>query len=276
MSPTASPRELHWDGCFNVRDLGGLRTADGALVQRGALVRADALDALSEVGWRALQAHGVRTLLDLRNDDEARAADEERALVFGVERLHLPLDAIEERSFWDAWTSGWQFGTPLYWGPHLLAFPERSARVLQAIARAQPGGVVVHCSAGRDRTGMICALVLALVGVGVETIVEDYELSHVRLPPLFARRGEPDQGPRIAAFLAEHKTTPRAIIEQTLAAWDREAWRRAGGLSDEDVATLRARIVGQRAASVVPPTHRTATDPTSPGLNARHTSHRHG
>jgi protein-tyrosine phosphatase len=44
-----------------------------------------------------------------------------------ITSLHLPLDNIEDRTFWDEWTSGWQFGTPLYYGPHIARFPERSA-----------------------------------------------------------------------------------------------------------------------------------------------------
>ena len=63
-------RHLDWDGCFNVRDLGGLRTADGRRTRRGAAVRVDGLNRLTATGWAALWAHGVRTVIDLRNDDE--------------------------------------------------------------------------------------------------------------------------------------------------------------------------------------------------------------
>jgi protein-tyrosine phosphatase len=63
-------RHLQWDGCTNVRDLGGLCSRDGRAIRRGALVRADALDRLSAEGWAALEAHGVRTVIDLRNGDE--------------------------------------------------------------------------------------------------------------------------------------------------------------------------------------------------------------
>ncbi|HEX7299288.1 MAG TPA: tyrosine-protein phosphatase, partial [Solirubrobacteraceae bacterium] len=63
-------RRLQWDGCANVRDLGGLRVSGGGETRWGALVRADAVDRLTADGWSALEAHGVRTVIDLRNDDE--------------------------------------------------------------------------------------------------------------------------------------------------------------------------------------------------------------
>ena len=106
------------------RDLGGIRTADGRTIRRGALVRARSLDALSDDGWRALHALGVRTLIDLRNDDERTAAPAPP----GITALHIPLDGIEDRAFWAEWASDWRFGTPVYYGPHLARFPERSAR----------------------------------------------------------------------------------------------------------------------------------------------------
>ena len=65
-------RHLEWPSCGNVRDLGGLRTADGGRIRPGALVRADDLERLTTDGWAALEAHGVRTVIDLRNPDEVR------------------------------------------------------------------------------------------------------------------------------------------------------------------------------------------------------------
>ena len=63
-------RNLVWDGIFNARDLGGLRTDDGYRTRWSALVRSDGPDRLTEVGWTALYEHGIRTIIDLRNDDE--------------------------------------------------------------------------------------------------------------------------------------------------------------------------------------------------------------
>lgn len=235
-------RHLDWDGCFNARDLGGLRTADGRAIRWGAAVRADALDQLTESGWGAVRAHGVRTLIDLRNDDERGPDGAPRPA--GLATVHLPLDGIEDREFWDEWSSGWQFGTPLYYGPHLARFPRRSAGVIAAIAHAAPGGVLFHCGIGRGRTGLVAMLLLWLAGVAPEDIAADYELSGERLPPLFARRGEPDQGPLVDAHLAGQGTSAGAVILATLTALDRARWLRDGGLAEADVAALRARLLG--------------------------------
>jgi hypothetical protein len=86
------------------------------------------------------------------------------------------LDHLEDDD-WAEWAADWRFGTPVYYGPHLARFPERSLGVLTAIAYARPGGVLYHCMGGRDRTGMITMLVLTLVGVAPDDIADDYELS---------------------------------------------------------------------------------------------------
>jgi protein-tyrosine phosphatase len=135
------------------------------------------------------------------------------------------------------WQNGPQFGTPLYYGPHLERFPERSAAVMRAIARARPGGVVFHCAGGRDRSGQIAMLVLALAGVPTADIVADYGLSDEGVSARCAARGEPDQVPMIAAYLAEQDTSAGAIIERTLAGVDAEA------LAGPDAAALRARLL---------------------------------
>jgi protein-tyrosine phosphatase len=237
----SSRRHLDWNGCFNARDLGGLRTAGGHVLRRGAVVRADALDELDAGAWAALRALGIRTVIDLRNDDERGSVATPPA---GLATLHLPLDNIEDRSFWDEWSSGWQFGTPLYYGPHIARFPERSAGVIAAIARAAPGGVVFHCGIGRDRTGLVAMLLLSVLGVSPEDIAEDHVLSGARLGPLFAKRGEPDQGPIIEAFLTGRGTSARQIIVETLASFDRERWMREGGIDETDLEALRRRLLG--------------------------------
>jgi protein-tyrosine phosphatase len=233
-------RHLDWDGCFNVRDLGGL-ASDGRETRWGAVVRADSLHQLTSAGWAALSEHGVRTVIDLRNDGE-RAPDE-APRPGGVTTMHVPVDGTDDREFWDVWESGPQFGTPLYYRPHLDRFPERSVAVIAAIARAEPGGVVFHCVGGRDRAGQIAMLVLAVVGVAPEDIAADYALSAERLRARYAARGEEDEGALLDAFLAGRGTSARAIIIAMLAELDVEAHLRAGGLNDGDLAALRARLL---------------------------------
>jgi protein-tyrosine phosphatase len=234
-------RHLDWDGCFNVRDLGGLPTADGRVTRRRALIRADALDGLTGAGWAAVAGNGVRTVVDLRNDDERGPDAAPRPA--NITTVALPLDAADDREFWDVWATGPQFGTPLYYRPHLERFPERSAAVIAAIAEAEPGGVVFHCGGGRDRAGQVAMLALALVGVAHDEIAADYALSGERLRARYAARGEPDQGPLLDSFLAERGTTARELVVATLAALDVETCLRDGGLTDPQLAALRRRIV---------------------------------
>ena len=233
-------RHLDWDGCFNARDLGGIPLSAGGETRWGAVVRADCIDDLSAAGWSALQAHGVRTVIDLRNDDERELDSSERPA--GIETLHLPLDVIDDSDFWEDWMHGPQFATPLYYAAHLERFPERSARVLTAIARAEPGGVLVHCVSGRDRTGQISMLLLALAGVAPEDIAADYALSAARLRPRYESLGEPDQGPELDEFLTSRGTSAGGLIVSTLESTELEPTLRRGGLTSVEIAALRERL----------------------------------
>ncbi len=238
---TRPQRHLDWEGCFNVRDLGGLRTTDGRRTRPRRIVRADALDGLTASGWAALAAYGVRTVIDLRDDDERGVDAAPRPA--SVATLHLPLDGSEDREFWDAWDSGPQFATPLYYGPHVQRFPQRSAAVLSAIAHAQPGGVVFHCASGRDRAGQVTMLLLALAGVAAEDIAADYAMSAERLTARYATRGEPDQGPLVEAFLAGRGTSGVELITTLVRDLDVEATLRDAGLTSDDVSALRRRLL---------------------------------
>lgn len=236
-----STRHLDWDGRFNVRDLGGLETADGRRTRRAAVVRGDSLGCLSARGWEQLQAHGVRTVVDLRNEDEWGGDAAPRPP--SIETIRIPLDETADREFWDDWENGPQYATPLYYGPHLHRFSDKSAAVVTAIAQAQPGGVAFHCAGGRDRAGQVAILVLALAGVAEEEIVADYLLSHERLPALYESRGEEDQTPLVRGFLRERGTSAAAEIRRLLEA-DLEAVLAGGGLRPGNVAALRARLLG--------------------------------
>lgn len=238
----ARDRHLDWPGVFNARDLGGLPAAGGRRTAWGAVVRADSLSRLNEAGWQALLDYGVRTVVDLRSEEERGedAATRPEEIV----TLHVPLDdSNRDRSFWKPLEETPEFGTPLYYRAHLMRKPQLSVAVVAAIARARPGGVVFHCVGGRDRSGQIAMLLLALAGVPAAEIGADYELSRERLAGLFAAMEMDDEGAMLAEFLAGKSTTAAEVIATTLSSLDIEATLRAGGITDEDLAALRERML---------------------------------
>ena len=236
-----SDRNLNWRGTCNCRDLGGLATVDGRLTRRGAIVRSDSLARLEAEGWQELEAYGIRTVVDLRNEGEI--GEDVATRPGSIETVNIPLDVTEDREFWDVWEKGPLFATPLYYRPHLERFPDRSAQVISAIARAQPGGVVFHCAGGRDRAGQVAMLVLALVGVGPEAIAADYEISDERLRRLYLSQGQADEAPGIAEFLQGRGATAAEVIAETLAGLDVEAILLEGGLERADLSLLRGRLL---------------------------------
>ncbi len=234
-------RHLEWHDCFNVRDLGGLATTDGRAVRGGALVRSDGINRLTAVGWAAAYDHGVRTVLDLRNDEEIEPDAAPRPP--GMVTVRVPLDDSADTAFWEWCWANELDGSPLYYGPFLNQKPERCAAAVTAVARAGPGGVLVHCVSGRDRTGLISMLLLALAGVPAEDIAADYELSTERLRGLYAAWGAEDQGPGIQQALASKGTTARGALLSILAGLDVAAYLRSAGMPDADLAAVRDRLL---------------------------------
>lgn len=234
-------RDLGWSGTYNARDLGGLATLGGGRTAMGGVVRSDTLQGLTSQGWEEVEAYGIRTVVDLRNESEIGADTAPRPA--SIETVNVPLDVTEDREFWEVWGNGPEFATPLYYRPHLERFPGRSAEVLRTIARARRGGVVFHCQGGRDRAGQVSMLALALAGVEPEAIAADYALSDARLRPLYLSRGEADEAPKIAAFLRDRGTTAGELIVETLAGFDVESAMSDGGLEERDLAALRGRLI---------------------------------
>lgn len=238
-------RHLEWDGCFNARDLGGLRARDGEReIRRGALVRADALEELTAEGWKAVLAHGIRTIIDLRNDDEREDKSDVAARPSGmITTTTMPIDNIHDEEFWSAFRGGWQFGTPLFYAPHVKRFPEATAGVVRAIAEAEPGGVLFHCAGGRDRTGLVTMLVLSLLDIGEADIVGDYVESRDRLRALYKKREDPDASKQIDDFLAGRGQTLESCMTEAIRAVDMASWRESGKLDDETLKKLRHRLL---------------------------------
>jgi protein-tyrosine phosphatase len=160
-------RTLDWDACLNVRDLGGHAIEGGGETRRQRVVRADALRRLSDEGWAAAVAYGVRTVVDLRRDAE-READPPRELPVAVTHVEL----VPEGDTPDALPS-----LAGFYANVLEAHGSRIGRVIRTIAHAPDGVVLVHCEAGKDRTGIVVALLLRLAGVATDAVADDYALS---------------------------------------------------------------------------------------------------
>lgn len=254
-------RHIAWDGFVNARDLGGLPARDGRVTRFGSYIRSGDLRFVTEAGWRMARDGGVRTIIDLRNDDEIRPhAGQQPTRLAGsaqfaapaptvsppswLNRVEIALDDIDDTAFWQFLNRERLNGTPLYFRPFLDRKPGRCAAAVTALASAAPGAVIFHCGAGRDRTGLVTLLLLALADVEPEAIAADYELSAGPLRALFAAMGQPDQQPVIEAALAERNTTAREAILATLDGFDAETYLLTAGVSRASLAAIRHRLLG--------------------------------
>jgi protein tyrosine/serine phosphatase len=165
-------RALPADGLHNARDLGGLPRVGGGETPRGVFFRSENVDHLTDRGWEELADAGIRTVVDLRQQAE-RDRDVARRPAW-VHTVHVDHDRLENAAFWaDYWESG-KVGTALYYLPHLAAMPERTVAAVAACVQAPPGGVLLHCMGGRDRTGLVALVLLTAAGVEPEAVVDDY------------------------------------------------------------------------------------------------------
>jgi protein-tyrosine phosphatase len=176
----AELRTISVQGLTNACDLGGLRRLKGLNTPTGVFLRSESVDGISTPGWRVLHDLGVRSVVDLRQDAEREGDAGSRPA--WLQTVPVDHDGLENRTLWaDYWDNG-RAGTALYYLAHLQAMPERTLAVLQAIATAPPGGVLFHCASGRDRTGLIAAILLEIAGVEREAIVTDYLLGRAHAP----------------------------------------------------------------------------------------------
>ena len=245
-------RDLAWEGLVNVRDLGGHPTEDGRETKFGAYVRADNVDRLTDAGWRALVEYGVRTVVDLRIADEREV---EPPLDLPIVALHTPLVPNLTHPDWGEIHALLLAVEPpestrVVYLEFLERYRDRFGHVVAAIASAdEQGSVLFYCMAGKDRTGLIAALLLSVAGVERRAIAEDYALSGPNLRPLLDVWIETaiDENERV--LRARIGAAPAEAMLDVLETLDvqyggAEQYLRGAGVTDEQLGCIRARLVG--------------------------------
>ena len=242
-------RLLPWEGCLNVRDLGGCVTRDGRETRWRTVIRADTVCRLSTTGVQALRAYGIRTIIDLRSADEHATDPNPFATPNPIthdltcRNIQLGQNAsTTTREHVHSATS-----RPDLYCRVLDHYQDGIAAVLSAIADAPPSGVLVHCHAGKDRTGLIAALLVAVADVADEVIAEDYALSAVMLRPVHAERLRQEPDPARRAVLAEalvpvRETMLTVLAHLTLQYGGAARYLAAIGVTSQQIACFRGRM----------------------------------
>jgi protein-tyrosine phosphatase len=227
-----------WGDLHNVRDLGGFRVG-GATTKSGRIFRSPSPDNLSPLGWQHLQEDGVLTLIDLRNDYEVGGNTERPASVTVVRR---PLEDQSDDDFMAKW--GDRLGSPAYYPEILERWPQLVADVFTALADAPDGAVLIHCGAGRDRTGMIASMLLELAGVDRASISDDY-CAAVRSDNVWLRSSPPNrrEHPKSDEDLDVHLAEAQSELAAFLDALEIETYLVASGVTPEQVDRLRSRLL---------------------------------
>lgn len=168
---------LPYPGIHNIRCLGGYETDSGARTRADAVWRGCSLNGIDVEHREDLLSRGLATVIDLRRGDEIASApnplaDDPRVIYMNIPLFDglAPLDRMAEEA-------GGGFNMGIRYVRALDDCQDNMARVLRAIAAAGPGGVYFHCTAGKDRTGLIAALLLSNAGVPRDVVVAEYALT---------------------------------------------------------------------------------------------------
>jgi len=267
---------IELQGAVNVRDLGGLPTEDGRETVTGRLLRADNLQELSPADVETLVRDiGLTTVVDLRSTAEVVSegpAPLDR--VPGVQRIHHPVlpeigsatDVVGDVLLTRTEQDRSRYPDDPVCG-HYLGYledrPDEVVGALRDIARAD-GAAVIHCAAGKDRTGVVVALALTAAGVRPQAVVADYAASGERTGALIARlRRSPTYAPDIDSKPSDsHRVRPEtmaAFLEQMDARHGGAGrWLAGHGFSPEDLRLLRAKLrdhAGQPTSAALPVSH---------------------
>ncbi len=255
-------RWIHLDGLVNMRDVGGLPTRDGHSTVARRLIRSDNLQDLTEVDIdRLVTGLGVTDIVDLRAEREVHL--EGPGPLHRVESLthhhhslfvERPADSPDRAAAQALAADREDADRPRdarFWAEHYLGYlakrPDSVSAALQVVAGAR-GAAVVHCAAGKDRTGTVVAMALDAAGVPHDEIVADYVMTAERIEAIMARLAARETyAPALASQTVDDQV-PRAesigaILTAVADGWGGAGgWLREQGWAADDVERLRARL----------------------------------
>lgn len=262
-----SERWIELEGAVNVRDLGGLPTRTGETTRFGQVLRADNLQDLTERDIDQLVGKlGVSDVLDLRTGVEVRSEGPGPLSGFdGVATHHLSLyretppvdrdgtgevlpdDVLPWLRPSDDGVQIWN-STGLYYTKYLFRRPDSVVTALRRLGTSS-GASIVHCAAGKDRTGVICALALSVADVEPDAIVADYEATGERLRDILHRLAATETYGYTVDEDVVDSHYPRAEVMETFLNYvDKELggalkWLAEQGWTDDDTENLRNRLL---------------------------------
>lgn len=235
-------RPLPLSGAHNVRDLGGYPAADGKITKHKVFLRGDSLNSLTKQDREALDEYGVRLVIDVRGKREAFMnsdhIDKKKVAHLQVPLLdHIQSDAMRGKM-------------PDDMGAMYIDLLERSKDEFKTIFERmadEEGVTLYHCTAGKDRTGVITMLLLRIAGVGDDVILADYAVSADNMKEQFDRQRKMIQkvGVKIPEYVFESKPAflKRAMDHIDAAYGGAEGYLKAVGVSEETIGILKNKLV---------------------------------
>jgi protein-tyrosine phosphatase len=231
-----SPASASQSALHNLHDLGGIATRRGP-IRPGRLFRSANPDELSPSGWREVHACGIRTIIDLRNDYEVSSSRSRPADLTVVRR---PIEDQSDDEFMAVW--GDRLGSPEYYPEVLRRWPGLVSDAVAAIADAPTGGVLIHCMAGRDRTGMVSAMILELLGVERDLIAQNFARSARDIDAWWRIHGGP-KGSMTDSELDDYVVSAAVLLNDFLDAVPVREYLLGAGVTSAQLERLQTRLL---------------------------------
>jgi Protein tyrosine/serine phosphatase len=240
---------IEFEGLYNFRDIGGLETEDGAQSRKNVVYRSDAFGNLTEADAHVLLSDlNVERLIDLRADREVEAESPTLIHVDSVEIRRRPIDngpgtAIESAPAGER--------LAFRYLEYLEYASSSIVGVIRDLAEPEQKVTIMHCRAGKDRTGVAVATVLSLIGVIPDEIVRDYALTSIGMPKIMARlRESPVYQNNVNRLPEEMYSSKEVTMRQFLkVVADRHGslteWSLAHGVSADELAALKANLTAR-------------------------------